>query len=162
MLLQKHIKDPCYSAKSAGGRLHLNLHTPLTLPSWSGPTMLSRNDVGTYGGNRLTRKFSWSASPLSFRFAELHLSKKKKKMLKSTHLEFVRPSPQILACNEKSQTHHTHKLWETEVCAKACSNTKECMNMNVRVKNSICLYMRLMERVLDTYGFLLHILMQCF
>ena len=29
MLPQWHVKDPGYSAKSAGGRLHLNMHTPL-------------------------------------------------------------------------------------------------------------------------------------
>ena len=25
-----HVKDPSHSTKSAGGRLHLNMHTPLT------------------------------------------------------------------------------------------------------------------------------------
>ena len=30
MLPQWHAKDPRHSAKSAGGRLHLNTHTPLT------------------------------------------------------------------------------------------------------------------------------------
>ena len=30
VLLQWHVKDPGHSAKSAGGRLHLNMHTPLT------------------------------------------------------------------------------------------------------------------------------------
>ena len=28
MLPQQHMKDPCHSAKSAGGRLQLNTHTP--------------------------------------------------------------------------------------------------------------------------------------
>ena len=28
VLLQQHIKDPTHSAKSAGGRLQLNTHTP--------------------------------------------------------------------------------------------------------------------------------------
>ena len=38
-----------HSAKSAGGRLHLNTHTPLTQRSRSGLTMpLSRHSVGTY------------------------------------------------------------------------------------------------------------------
>ena len=36
ILQQCHVKDPCYSAKSAGGRLHLNTHTPLTQRSRSG------------------------------------------------------------------------------------------------------------------------------
>ena len=49
MLLQWHVKDPGHSAKSAGGRLHLNKHTPLTHRSLSGLTMpLSRHSVGTY------------------------------------------------------------------------------------------------------------------
>ena len=42
-------KDPGHSAKSAGGRLHLNQHTPLTQWSQSGLTMpLFRHSVGTY------------------------------------------------------------------------------------------------------------------
>ena len=42
-------KRPRHSAKSAGGRLQLNTHTPLTQPSRSWLTMpLSRHSVGTY------------------------------------------------------------------------------------------------------------------
>ena len=42
-------KRPGHAAKSAGGRLHLNTHTPLTQRSQSGLTMLlSRYSVGTY------------------------------------------------------------------------------------------------------------------
>ena len=49
VLLQWHIKDPSHSAKGAGGRLHLNMLTPLTQQSRSGLTMpLSRHSVGTY------------------------------------------------------------------------------------------------------------------
>ena len=49
MLPQWHIKDPGHSAKSAGGWLHLNTHTPLIQRSWSGLTMpLCRHSVGTY------------------------------------------------------------------------------------------------------------------
>ena len=48
LLPQWHEKDPGHSAKSAGGRLHLNMHTPLTQRSRSGLTMLSKNSVGTY------------------------------------------------------------------------------------------------------------------
>ena len=55
MLLQWHVKDPGHSAKSAGGRLHLNTHTPLTQrrpltqQSWSWLTLLlSRHSMGTY------------------------------------------------------------------------------------------------------------------
>ena len=43
------VKDPGHSAKSAGGRLHLNTHTPLTCWTWSGLTMsLSRQSGGIY------------------------------------------------------------------------------------------------------------------
>ena len=49
VLPQWHVKDPSHSAKSAGGRLHLNMHTHLTQRSRSGLTMpLSRHSVGTY------------------------------------------------------------------------------------------------------------------
>ena len=47
VLPQWHVQDPGHSAKSAGGSLHLNKHTPLTHPSRSGLTMpLSRQSVG--------------------------------------------------------------------------------------------------------------------
>ena len=49
VLLQWHVKDPGHSAKSAGDRLHLKTHTPLTQRSRSGLTMpLCRGSVGTY------------------------------------------------------------------------------------------------------------------
>ena len=49
VLPQWHVKSPGHSAKSAGGRLHLNTHTPLTQRSQSGLTMpLSKHSVGTY------------------------------------------------------------------------------------------------------------------
>ena len=44
-----HVKDPGHSAKSAGGRSHLNMRTTLTQWSWSGLTMpMSRYSMGTY------------------------------------------------------------------------------------------------------------------
>ena len=49
VLPQWHVKGPGHSAKSAGGRLHLNTHTPLSQRSWSGLTMpLARHSLGTY------------------------------------------------------------------------------------------------------------------
>ena len=49
VLPQWHVKDPGHSAKSAGGRLHVNTYTPLTQRSRSGLTMpLSKHSVGTY------------------------------------------------------------------------------------------------------------------
>ena len=50
VLQQWHVKDPGHSAKSTGGRLHLNTHTPLTQRSRGGLTMpLSRHSVGPVG-----------------------------------------------------------------------------------------------------------------
>ena len=55
MLLQWHVKDPGHSTKSADGRLHLNMLTPLTQRNWSGLTMLlCRHSMGTYQGNECT------------------------------------------------------------------------------------------------------------
>ena len=49
LLPQWHVKDLGHSTKSAGDRLHLNTHTPLTQRSRSGLTMpLSRQSVGIY------------------------------------------------------------------------------------------------------------------
>ena len=48
-----HVKDPGLSAKSAGGRLHLNSYTlDPTKSEWA--HMLSRRSVGTYQGNELS------------------------------------------------------------------------------------------------------------
>ena len=53
VLPQWHVKDPGPSAKSTGGRLHLNTHTPLTQRSRSGLTLpLSRQSMGTYPETR--------------------------------------------------------------------------------------------------------------
>ena len=49
VLPQWHVKDPSHSAESAGGRFHLNTHTPLTQRSRSGLTMpLCKHCVGIY------------------------------------------------------------------------------------------------------------------
>ena len=48
-LPQWHVKDSGHSTKRAGGRLHLDMHSPLTQRSRSGLTMpLSRHSAGTY------------------------------------------------------------------------------------------------------------------
>ena len=49
VLQQWHVKDPGHSAKSTGGRLQLNTHTPFTQRSRIGLTMpLSRRSKGIY------------------------------------------------------------------------------------------------------------------
>ena len=74
-LPQWHVKDPGHSAKSAGGRLHLNTDMPLTQRSRSGLTMpLSRHSVGTLSGNELTRKPSGNTRSQSSQLDELLLT----------------------------------------------------------------------------------------
>ena len=65
---QCHVKDPGHSAKSAGGRLHLNTPTPLTQRSRSGP--LSGHSVGNLSGNGLIRNSSGNTKPQSSEIAE--------------------------------------------------------------------------------------------
>ena len=68
VLPQWHVKDPSHSAKSAGDRLHLNMHTPLTQRSQSGLTMpLSRHSVGTYPETSSHTTCHWT-------FSHSHLS----------------------------------------------------------------------------------------
>ena len=66
MLLHWHVKDPGHSAKSAGGRIQLNMHTHLTQRSQRGLTMtVSRHSVGTYQATSsyATRQSSQLAEP---------------------------------------------------------------------------------------------------
>ena len=69
MLPQWHVKDPCHSTKSAGGRLHLNTHTLLTQQSQSELTMLSRFGVRVYKRNELTHHTSGNTLPQSAQLA---------------------------------------------------------------------------------------------
>ena len=71
VLPQWHVKDPNHSAQSAGGRLHLNTHTPSTQRNRSGLIApLSRHTVGTYHGFGLTRNSSRNTRPQSSQLAE--------------------------------------------------------------------------------------------
>ena len=122
VLLQWQVKDPGHSAKSAGGRLHLNTHTPLTQRRRSGLTMLPRQSEGTYHGNELTRNSSGNTRPQSSPLAELLWTdpgvkvelvcaglfpfyppqKKEKKKKKSAGGKWIaEPSPQILTARKK-------------------------------------------------------------
>ena len=66
MLPQWHVKDPGHSAKSAGGRLHLDTHTPFKQRSSNGLIMMSGHSVG----KELTRGSRGNARPQSFQLAE--------------------------------------------------------------------------------------------
>ena len=71
MLPQWHVKDPGYSTKTAGGRLHLNTHTPVTQRSRSGLAMsLSRLSVGTYRETSSHATSSGNIRPKSSQLAE--------------------------------------------------------------------------------------------
>ena len=70
MLPQWHIKDPSHSAKSAGGKLQLNVLTPLIEWNQSGLTMPSWNNLGTYQGNELTCNSSGNVHPQLSQFTE--------------------------------------------------------------------------------------------
>ena len=63
-------KRPQSFCKSAGGRLHLNRHTPLTQRSRSGLTMLSEHGVETYPGNELTGSLPGNSLPQSSQLSE--------------------------------------------------------------------------------------------
>ena len=71
VLPQWHVKDPGHSAKSVGGRLQLNTHTPSTRWSRSGLTMLlCRHSVGTHKENEVTRNSSGNTQPQSSQLAQ--------------------------------------------------------------------------------------------
>ena len=116
---QWHVKDPGHSAKSAGGRLHLNAHTSLTKWSRSGLTMpVSRHSVETHqetsshaSRNRNTRsQLSQLTEPLStdpgqksgISMHELISTVKKKK-------EEKKKCRQGMNCQTFSQNPHTQR-----------------------------------------------------
>ena len=71
VLPQWHIKNPSHSAKSAGGRLHLNTHIPLTQRSQIGLTMsVSRHSMGTYRKRSPTHNSSGNTRPQSSQLTE--------------------------------------------------------------------------------------------
>ena len=68
VLLQWHIKDPSHSAKNAGGRLHLRMHTvihPWPREVWVG--WLICPGIVWKQGNKMTCNLSRNAWPQSFR-----------------------------------------------------------------------------------------------
>ena len=71
VLPQWHLKDLGHSAKSAGGRLHLNTYTPLTHRSRSGLTMLLSRQCGNLSGNELTRNLSGNTQLQSSQLVQL-------------------------------------------------------------------------------------------
>ena len=70
MLPQWFVKDPGYSAKIAGGRLHLKMHTRLTKRSRIGLTILLPRQCGDLSRNELTHNLSGNIRPQSSRLAD--------------------------------------------------------------------------------------------
>ena len=70
MLPQWHVKDPGHFAKSEGGRLHLNTHTPLTHRGRSGDYAAVQAECGNLSGNELTRNASGNTRLQSSQLAE--------------------------------------------------------------------------------------------
>ena len=68
--MTEYVKDPGHSPRSAGGRLHLNKHTPLTKRSRGGLVMLPKHSVGTYQGKELTCNWLGNARPQLSQHAE--------------------------------------------------------------------------------------------
>ena len=110
VLLQWRVNDLGHSAKSAGGRLHLNTHTPLTQQSQNGLTMpLSRHGVGTY---QVTSSHATCQATLGHNHTDSGLkggisvrdliSTFKKKVQAGEWI--VKHSPKILAYGEKATT----------------------------------------------------------
>ena len=124
-----HVNDSGHSTKSAGGRLHLHTHTPLTQRSRSGLTMpLSKNSVrtypetsshatcqGTFGHSRFSSLsrcglvLAGIKSGISVHEL-ISTSKQNKNKQKSAGGEWmVQHSPKILANEDKSQHHQHHR-----------------------------------------------------
>ena len=69
MLPQWHVKEPGHFAKSAGDRLHLNTHTPLTQRSRTGLIMplagIVWEPIGKRAHTQLVKNFRPQSSPLA-------------------------------------------------------------------------------------------------
>ena len=130
VLPQWHVKDPSHSAKSAGGRLHLNVHTALTQRSRSGLTMpLSRHSVGIYIRKRahtqLVRKHS--VTVVSARWATVDWSRPKEwNECARANLHFVKKKKFRRGINgwtfsqnphKRGKGHHLHLHWNCVVKA---------------------------------------------
>ena len=119
----EHVKDPSHSAKSVGGRLHLNMHTPSTYQSQSGLTIRETSSHTTHqemfshshlsmlsccGQSRL-KGWNWCA------WTDLHFktTKRKKEMhgWGWIHLKIV---PQNLCMPGKCHQHQ-HLVWDQSV-----------------------------------------------
>ena len=71
MSISPHVTTEAgHSAKSAGGRLHLNTHTPFTQQCQNGLTMLSRHSMETCQGNKVTCNSSGNTWPQLSQLAE--------------------------------------------------------------------------------------------
>ena len=119
-----HVKDPCHSARSAGGWLHLNTRTSMSQWSRNGLNMpLSRHSVGTYpetSTHTTCQEFGHSHLSLmshcglvldnelnKYGWAKLHFSEKKKK--KRRHR--INGLTLSQSPRKRGKSHHDHR-WQ--------------------------------------------------
>ena len=98
-----HVKDSGHFAKSAGGRSHLNMHTPLTKQSWSERTILSRHSVGTYRANKFTCNSSGNTQPQSSQLTETlwpDSGHKRVELVCRNYLHFVKKQRRGINCHQ--------------------------------------------------------------
>ena len=138
MLPQRHVKDPGHSAKSAGDRLHLNTHTPLTHRSRSGLTMpLSRQSVGIYQetSSHATRPGTLGHSRLS------SLSHHGLILAQRVELVCASYSPLLKKCRWRGMNSRTFYY----PCTRGRSRHHHCVcititNRNIHSVHSACMY----------------------
>ena len=145
-----HVKDPGHSAKSAGGRLHPNTHTPLIQRSRSGLTMTpSRHSVGNCG-KQLKRSLSGNIRRQSSKLAEplwnypgiksgisvrelISTLKKKKRRWGMDGLTFSQ-NP----CKRGKSHHHHHHHRRAKVTRRACVHVCVCVCVYVEGEEFTC------------------------
>ena len=123
MLPQWHIKDPSHSAKSAGGRLHLNTNTPLTHRSQSGLCRCPgrvwefiRKRAHTQLVTKTRSQSSQLAEPLwadpgrksGISLRELISTKKKKKRRRGINCRTFSQNPRTREKSHHHRYHHHH------------------------------------------------------
>ena len=108
-------RPPGHSAKSAGGRLHLNMHSPLSQPSRSGLTIpLSGHSVGIYQemSSHATHQGKLSHNRLSSCVRKLISTFREKEKKKRSWGMNCQTFSEILAREEKATTspHHYYHV----------------------------------------------------
>ena len=131
VLPQWHIKGLGHSAKSAGRRLHINRHAPLTQRNRSGLTMLSRHSVRTCQGNKVTRNSSGKTRLQLSQLDEplwtdsgLNSGTGVRKLISTFFLLFF-------TSQTRKSTHNVFKPWCNVVCLYALHHARSLLPITV-------------------------------